>query len=92
MFVREDSQGLHRFVVVVQGLAHAHQDDIEAAGEKVELPREHAHLPHDFTGGEVAGIPILPVRQNAQRIAHPTWVDRQNVALASREPSVGCPG
>ena len=23
--------------------------------------------------------PILPVRQNAQPIAHPTWVDTQNV-------------
>jgi hypothetical protein len=53
-FVRENPQRLHRLVVVVQRLAHAHQDDVEAGVEKVESIREYAHLADDFSGGQIA--------------------------------------
>ena len=48
-------QRLHRVVVVLQRLAHAHQDDVEGLVEQVERPREQADLAGDLrrrSGGE----------------------------------------
>ncbi len=72
----------HRLVVVVQRLAHAHQDDVEGRVEQAEIPREHAHLAGDLRPPSgCATMPILPVRQKAQRMAQPTWVEMQKVCL-----------
>ena len=54
MLVGEDSQRLHRFVVVVKRLAHPHQHDVEARGAHVERAGEDANLPDDFSRGEIA--------------------------------------
>ena len=54
VLVGQDPQRLHRVVVVVQRLAHAHQHDIEALIEEAELADEHTDLADDFTGGQVA--------------------------------------
>ena len=65
--IGQDPQSLHRFVVVVQRFAHAHEDDVEGLFAQAERIREHAHLPDDFSRRQVSNRPIFPVRQNAQR-------------------------
>ena len=68
MLVGEDAQRLHRLVVVVQGLAHAHEDDVEAVIGEIQLADEDANLPDDFSGGE---IPVDPhLAGQAERAAH----------------------
>ena len=54
VLVGEDPQRLHRRVVVVQRLAHAHQHDVEALSEHVQLAQQHADLPDDLAGRQVA--------------------------------------
>jgi hypothetical protein len=55
VLVGQDPQRLHHRVVVVQRLAHAHEDDVEAGLEHVELPDEHADLSGDLAGRSGCG-------------------------------------
>ena len=59
VFVRQDPQRLHRLVVVVQRLAHAHQDDVEPLVAHGERVGEHADLADDLAGGQVPRQPHL---------------------------------
>ena len=82
LLVVQDAQRLHRRVVVVQRLAHAHQHDVERLVDQVERVGEHAHLRRRSPPSSGCRIsPILPVRQNAQPIAQPTCVEMQNVCV-----------
>ena len=49
----------------MQRLPHAHEDDVEAGLEHVELAHEHAHLAGDLAGGQVADDPHLPGQAEA---------------------------
>ena len=81
VLVGEDPQRLHRRVVVVQRLAHAHEDDVEAGREHAELARR-ARGPgrRSRRRSGCGSIPILPVRQKAHFIAQPTCVEMQKVS------------
>ena len=79
VLVGQDPQRLHRLVVVVKRLAHAHQDDIEARVAHVERVGEHADLTDDFAGGQVPHQPHLAGQAERQAIAQPTWVEMQKV-------------
>ncbi len=54
VLVSQDPQRLHRRVVVVQRLTHAHEDDVEALVEHAELAQQDADLAGDLAHGEVA--------------------------------------
>jgi hypothetical protein len=51
--IREHPQRFHCLVVVVEGLAHAHQHDVEGGLAHVQRAGKDTHLAHDFTGGQV---------------------------------------
>ena len=55
----EHPQRLHRRVVVVQRLAHAHQHDVEAPVLQVEFAGQHADLPGDLARRQMPGQPHL---------------------------------
>ena len=57
VLVGEDPERLHRLVVVVQGLTHAHEHDVESSVAHGESAREHAHLADDLARGEIAQQP-----------------------------------
>jgi hypothetical protein len=59
LFVGQNPQRFHCRFVVVQGLAHAHEDDVEAGVEHAELARQYANLARDFTCGQIAIDPHL---------------------------------
>ena len=60
MLVGEHAQGPHRLIVVVQGFAHAHEDDVERGLEQVQHPRQDADLSGNFSGGQIADDAHLP--------------------------------
>ena len=78
--VGQDPQRLHRGVVVVQRLAHAHQHDVERRVGQACLARQHADLSGDLAGGEVpdeahlageterAGHRAADLRRDAERL------------------------
>ena len=68
LLVVPDSQRLHRRVVVVQRLAHAHEDDVERLIGEAERVREHAHLAGDLAGSQVPDQSHLA--GEAERAAH----------------------
>ncbi len=51
--VGQDAERFHRRVVVVERLAHAHEDDVERRTGEAGVVREHPDLPGDFAGREV---------------------------------------
>ena len=54
VLVCQDPQRLHRRVVVVERLAHAHEDDVEALVEHAELAQQDADLADDLACRQVA--------------------------------------
>ena len=80
VLVVEDPQRLHRRVVVVQRLAHAHQHDVERRSCRSRA-RARGRAPGRRSRRRVRWRirPILPVRQKAQPIAQPTCVEMQKV-------------
>ena len=68
VLVGQDPQRLHRLVVVVQRLAHAHQDDVEGLVLQVERVCQHANLADDFASRQVADQAHLA--RQAERAGH----------------------
>ena len=85
--VGQHPQRLHRLVVVVERLAHPHQDDVEAAVEQAELAGEHAHLTDDFPGASDCGrCPSCRSGRTHTASRSRPGVDTQKVARGSRGP------
>jgi hypothetical protein len=99
VLVVEHPQRLHHVVVVVQRLAHAHEDDVEGRVEEIERARARAPAPTISPAERLRTNPILPVRQNPQSIAQPTWLEMQKVSAgvsgmktdSMRRPSASAP-
>ena len=55
-FVDEQADGVHEGVVVEEGLAHAHEDEVDAVAPDLDLMalEDGDDLSGDFSGGEVA--------------------------------------
>jgi hypothetical protein len=75
-------QAFSSFVVVVRRPPMPINDVNRVCASRVR--REHTHLTEDFSRREVANEAHLPVKPNAQAIAHPTWVE-------TRRSSTACP-
>ena len=73
------AQRLHRGVVVVQRLAHAHQHDVERRVEQSGRRASTRTCAAISPAVRFRTRPILPVRQKAQPIAQPTCVETQKV-------------
>ena len=78
MLIVKDAQRAHHLIVVVQGLAHAHEDDVEwfVHAERGGIPAPVRRFP----GRQVADEPHLAGQ--AERAGHgtqPTWVEMQKV-------------
>src|SRR5262249_25222154 len=82
LLIREDAQRLHRLVIVVQRLAHAHQDDVEGGCTHFERVGEHAHLADDLAGGQIPHEPH-PAGQT-ERARHRAADLRRNAERHSR--------
>ena len=67
-FVRQHAKRLHRRVVVVQRLSHAHQHDVEWGVGQLRVVREHANLPDDLPARQIPDE-AHPARQ-AERARH----------------------
>ena len=55
----EDPQRAHRRIIVVQWLAHAHQDDVDRLFKQAQLRSQQAYLPDDFAGRQISLEPHL---------------------------------
>ena len=80
--VAQDVHGPHDRVVVVEGLAHAHEDDVAQRGGSRAARRARAtwtHLRDDLAGVRWRRYPIWPVAQKTQPMAQPAWLLTQAV-------------
>ena len=82
----EQADGGHEVVVVQEGLAHAHEDEVDAVGLAARWRltlwrlRTAATWPAISPAVRLRRMPSLAVRQNWQLTAQPTWLEMQMVA------------
>ena len=90
--VREQAERARRRLVVVERLAHAHEDDVAQSLVRVETRHaRRAPGPTISSGPRWRFSPATPLAQKTQPIAHPTCVEMHWVTRTGSCPSAGPP-
>ena len=84
----QQAHGLHEVVVVEEGLALSHEDEVDAVAVDLDLlvVEDGEDLADDFAGGEVALEAEEGGHAEGASTAQPTWLETQMVARCQPSP------